>query len=160
MVGLHVAQPNLWSGVWSPLRLGRPDLDQLAWAAYESGFVCASIGTRTVDLLSSDTLSAVIRSLPALTHAIKLNTPVVGATGEPPPTIEVAVDFDNVIIWNGAAVASYDELERRMQAAARTRPQPHLSVSADKRSHYDALAHVLGIAQRSGMQQIGIRELK
>jgi biopolymer transport protein ExbD len=99
-------------------------------------------------------------TLPALTHAIKLNTPIVGGPGEPPPTIEVAVDFDNVIIWNGAAVASYDELERRMQAAARTRPQPHLSVSADKRSHYDALAHVLGIAQRSGMQQIGIRELK
>ena len=99
-------------------------------------------------------------TLPALTHAIKLNTPGVGATGQPPPTIEIAVDFDNVIVWNGAPVASYEELESKMQAAARTRPQPHLSVSADKRSHYDALAHVLGIAQRSGMQQIGIRELR
>jgi biopolymer transport protein ExbD len=47
-----------------------------------------------------------------------------------------------------------------MQAAARVKPQPHLSVSADKRSRYDALAHVLGIAQRNGMQQIGIRELR
>lgn len=99
-------------------------------------------------------------TLPALTHAIKLNTPVVGAAGEPPPTIEVAVDFDDVIVWNGTPVASYDELERMMQTTAQLRPQPSLTVRADKRSRYDALAHVLGIAQRSGMRQIGIQELR
>jgi biopolymer transport protein ExbD len=105
-------------------------------------------------------LIMLIITLPAMTHAIKINTPPGSTTAEPPPTVEVAVDFDNVIVWNGSPVASYDELERKMQSAAKLRPQPHLTVRADKRSRYDALAHVLGIAQRNGLQQIGIQELR
>lgn len=105
-------------------------------------------------------LIMLIITLPAMTHAIKINTPYGNDAAKPPPTIEVAVDFDNVIVWNGSPVASYEELERMMQAAAKLRPQPHLTVRADKRSRYDALAHVLGIAQRNGLREIGIQELR
>ena len=103
-------------------------------------------------------LIMLIITLPAMTHAIKLDVPI-GKEGvvEPPPAIEVGVDFDNVVVWNGTAVGSFEELESMMQAAARTIPQPHINVRADRRSKYDAVAHVLAIAQRSGMKHIGIQ---
>jgi biopolymer transport protein ExbD len=94
-------------------------------------------------------------TLPAMTHAIKIDMPV-GGVGEPPQAIEVAVDFDNTIVWDGAIVGTFDELELKMRQAARLLPQPHLNVRADRRSKYDAVAHVLAIAQRSGMRRIAI----
>lgn len=102
-------------------------------------------------------LIMLIITLPAMTHAIKLDVPI-GRDGapDPPPAIEVAVDFDNVVVWNGTAVGGFDELEMKMRAASRTIPQPHINVRADRRSKYDSVAHVLAIAQRSGMRHIGI----
>jgi biopolymer transport protein ExbD len=103
-------------------------------------------------------LIMLIITLPAMTHAIKLDVPIgVEGAPEPPPAIEVGVDFDNVVVWNGSAVGSLSDLEMMMQQAARTTPQPHLNVRADRRSHYDTVAHVLAIAQRNGMRHIGIQ---
>jgi biopolymer transport protein ExbD len=101
-------------------------------------------------------LIMLIITLPAMTHAIKLDTPFGGKVGEPPKAMEVAVDFDNAVVWNGAIVANFDELELKMREAARGVPQPHLNVRADRRSKYDSVARVLAIAQRSGLRQIAI----
>jgi len=101
-------------------------------------------------------LIMLIITLPVMTHAIKVDTPRAGE-GEPTPTIEVMVDFDNTLLWNGEVVTSYGELEARMQEALRARAQPQLHVRADRRSQYDSVAHVLAIAQRSGMQRIAIQ---
>jgi biopolymer transport protein ExbD len=100
-------------------------------------------------------LIMLIITLPAMTHAIKIDMPN-GGTGEPPKAMEVAVDFDNAVVWNGAIVANFDELELKMREAARGVPQPHLNVRADRRSKYDSVARVLAIAQRSGLRQIAI----
>jgi biopolymer transport protein ExbD len=101
-------------------------------------------------------LIMLIITLPAMTHAIKIDTPL-GGTGEPPRAIEVAVDFDNTLVWDGAVIATFQELEHRMREAAHVSPQPHLNVRADRRSKYDAVAQVLAIAQRNGMRQIAIQ---
>jgi biopolymer transport protein ExbD len=101
-------------------------------------------------------LIMLIITLPAMTHAIKLDVPIGSPDATPPPAIEVGVDFDNVVVWNGTPVGSFEELESMMRSAARTVPQPHINVRADRRSKYDAVAHVLAIAQRSGMKHIGI----
>ena len=99
-------------------------------------------------------LIMLIITLPAMTHAIKVDMPIGGK--EPPKAIEVAVDFDNAVVWNGEIVSGFDQLELKMQEAARVVPQPHLNVRADRRSQYDSVAHVLAIAQRSGLKQIAI----
>ena len=101
-------------------------------------------------------LIMLIITLPAMTHAIKLDMPGIGGVVASPPAIEVAVDFDDTIVWNGSIVSSLDELELRMRDAARAVPQPHINVRADRRSKYDAVAHVLALAQRSGLRKIGI----
>jgi biopolymer transport protein ExbD len=101
-------------------------------------------------------LIMLIITLPAMTHAIKIDMPVVGEVGEPPRALEIAVDFDNTVVWNGEIVSGFDALESRMREAARVVPQPHLNVRADRRSKYDSVAHVLAIAQRSGLRHIAI----
>ena len=100
-------------------------------------------------------LIMLIITLPAMTHAIKVDTPH-GGTAEPRPAIELAVDFDNLVLWNGEPVRDYAALEEMMRSAARSQPQPTVNVRADRRASYDAVAHVLGIAQRNGMQHLAI----
>jgi biopolymer transport protein ExbD len=101
-------------------------------------------------------LIMLIITLPAMTHAIKIDMPGVGDEHATPRALEVAVDFDNTVVWNGEIVAGFDALESRMREAAHAVPQPHLNVRADRRSKYDSVAHVLAIAQRSGMRYIAI----
>ena len=100
-------------------------------------------------------LIMLIITLPAMTHAIKVDTPR-GGDAEPRPAIELAVDFDNLVLWNGEPIGDYLVLEQKMQAAARSYPQPTVNVRADRRASYDTVAHVLGIAQRNGMQHLAI----
>jgi biopolymer transport protein ExbD len=100
-------------------------------------------------------LIMLILTLPAMTHAIKVDMP--GTTrGASAETVGLLVDFDGTVLWNGAVIADMNELERRMRAESHKSPQPTLQVRADRRAKYDTVAHVLAIAQRNGMQRIAI----
>lgn len=68
--------------------LHQHEIDQLSWAAYESGFVCANIGTPSVSLLNSDALSLVIRSLPNLLHG-RTSPVYIGLRPQSPPVIQI-----------------------------------------------------------------------
>lgn len=98
-----------------------------------------------------------IITLPLTTNITRLDLP-----GEPlinPPArdkIELAIDFDGVMAWNGVVVESEAQLERYFRAAAAQRVQPELHVAPDKRAKYDHVARVLASAQRHGLTHIGI----
>lgn len=99
-----------------------------------------------------------IITLPMLTNITRLDLP---GRGPPEPvtrdTIDLAIDFDGAIVWNGSVLASREELERYFKAAAaRGEEQPELHVRPDKRAEYDHVAHVLAAAQRSGLRYIGV----
>lgn len=100
-------------------------------------------------------LIMLIITLPAMTHAIRLDSPGAGV-GVTPATVAVLVEFDGTILWEGAPVADFDDLERRMRQEARKLPQPAIDVRPDKRARYDHVAHVLAIAQRNGIRNIAI----
>lgn len=61
-------------------------IDELAWSAYESGFLCINIGTDTVDLLSTDTMSLVMPSILDLVHGRDARM-VLGIRPQEPPAI-------------------------------------------------------------------------
>jgi biopolymer transport protein ExbD len=98
-----------------------------------------------------------IITLPVMTHAVKLDMP---STRPPPPTnemtqpINVEIDFDGSVLWNGARVP-LSSLEGYFRVEARKDPQPELHVRPNRRADYDTVAKVLALAQRSGMQRIG-----
>lgn len=98
-----------------------------------------------------------IITLPLMTNITKLDLPQV-----PDPdtvkrnVIDLAIDFDGAIVWNGSLIESLDQLERYFRAEAAKGLPPELHVRPDRRAEYDRVAHVLASAQRSGLKRIGI----
>lgn len=96
-----------------------------------------------------------IVTLPIQTHAVKLTMP----SNAPPPlkpleVVELGVEFDGTVSWNGAAV-SRAVLDGYLADAARKNPQPEIHLHADRLAQYDMVAKVLADAQRLGATQIG-----
>lgn len=96
-----------------------------------------------------------IITLPVMTNNIKLDLPQgPGSTAEP-EAINLFIDYDGTIVWNGATVSNLEQLEQYFRAEAGKPNQAELHVRPDKRAKYDDVAQVLGMAQRNGIQRIG-----
>jgi biopolymer transport protein ExbD len=104
-------------------------------------------------------LVTLIVSLPIQTHAVKLDMP--NANNPPPPpdqrpeVIDIEVDFDGTIVYNGNPVPSIDTLEGYFRTEAQKDPQPEIHLRPDRRAKYDVVARVLAAAQRNRMKKIG-----
>jgi biopolymer transport protein ExbD len=99
-----------------------------------------------------------IITIPVMTHAVKLDMP--RPTNAPPPpvqpeVIDIEIDFDGTIVWNGTAVAGVEVVERYFRVESQKDPQPELHLRPDKRAKYDTVAKVLASAQRNRMKKIG-----
>jgi len=99
-----------------------------------------------------------IITIPVQTHAVKLDMP---NPLSPPPTvqpevIDLIVDFDGTLLWNGQQVPNGDTLVSYFTEAAAKDPQPELHLRPNKLAKYDIVAKVLATAQRKGIRNIGI----
>jgi len=103
-------------------------------------------------------LVMLIITIPIQTHAVKLNMPV----GNPPPppvpptVVQLEVDFDGTVLWDGETVADRPTLEARFVSAARTEPQPEFHLRPNKIVTYKYVAGVMAAAQRNGITKIGL----
>ena len=104
-------------------------------------------------------LVTLIVSLPIMTHAVKLDMPDVSHPPPPPPTppevIDLEIDFDGTVVWNGSAVTGMDQLEGYFHSERDKEPQPEIHLRPDRRAKYDVVAKVLASAQRNHMKKIG-----
>jgi len=104
-------------------------------------------------------LVTLIVSLPIMTHAVKLDMPDVSHPPPPPPTppevIDLEIDFDGTVVWNGSAVTGMDQLEGYLHSERDKEPQPEIHLRPDRRAKYDVVAKVLAAAQRNHMKKIG-----
>src|SRR3984893_3322263 len=103
-------------------------------------------------------LVTLIVSLPVMTHAVKLDMP----QNQPPPpqdqrpeVIDLEVDFDGTVVWNGTVVQNVSQLEGYFNEEAKKDPQPEIHLRPDRRAKYDYVAKVLAAAQRNRMKKIG-----
>ena len=98
-----------------------------------------------------------IITIPVMTHAVKLDMP--RASNAPslvqPVVIQLEIDFDGTVLWNGTAVSDFDLLDQYFRREAANDPQPELHIRPSKRAKYDVVARVLASAQRNGMRKIG-----
>ena len=101
-------------------------------------------------------LVLLIVTLPIQTHAVKLDMPAPNTTPPTvePETVDLGVDFDGTVTWNGAAV-DRGTMDAYFEDAARKNPQPEIHVNANRLAKYDAVAKVLADAQRLGETHIG-----
>ncbi|HEY8449148.1 MAG TPA: biopolymer transporter ExbD [Bacillota bacterium] len=104
-------------------------------------------------------LIMLIVTLPVMTHAVKLDMPQVSQPPPPnaprPEVIELEIDFDGTVVWNGTVVPSLNTLEGYFRVEATKDPQPEIHLRPDRRVKYDHVAKVLAAAQRNHMQKIG-----
>jgi biopolymer transport protein ExbD len=103
-------------------------------------------------------LTLLIITLPIQTHAVKLDMPINPPPPPliPPPVVELAVDFDGTITWNGQAV-SRDQLDSYLEQEGQKplEEQSEIHLHPDKLAKYDVVAKVLADAQRLGVVKIG-----
>ena len=103
-------------------------------------------------------LTLLIITLPIQTHAVKLDMPAPNTTPPTfiPPTVELGVDFDGTITWNGTPVdratmdAYFADIGKKP-----TEQQDEIHVNPNRLAKYDAVALVLADAQRLGATHIG-----
>jgi biopolymer transport protein ExbD len=103
-------------------------------------------------------LVTLIVTLPIMTHAVKLDMPQLNNPPPPnqqPEVIDLEIDFDGTIVWNGTPVASLQQLEGYFHTEADKDPQPEIHLRPDRRAKYDVVARVLAAAQRNRMKKIG-----
>lgn len=103
-------------------------------------------------------LIMLIITIPIQTHAIKLDMPRPNATArnEPPQIIEIRIDFDGALEWNGEMLNGISQLETFLTQAAGEDPQPELHIRPNKLAKYQYVATVMAAAQRIGVTRIGI----
>src|SRR3954449_492095 len=97
----------------------------------QSPVVCDINITPLIDVMLV-LLVTLIVSLPMMTHAVKLDMPNTPPAQDvaPPEVIDLEIDFDGTVAWNGRTVKGLPELERDFQSAARKSPQPEIHLHA------------------------------
>jgi biopolymer transport protein ExbD len=99
-------------------------------------------------------LVTLILSIPVMTHSVKLNLPI--PNNQPPPpvkpeVIDLDIDFDGTIVWNGTPLSGIDALESNFKQVVDNDPQPEVHLRPDRRTRYDVVAKVMAAAQRNRM---------
>jgi biopolymer transport protein ExbD len=123
-----------------------------------SGAVMCDINTTPLIDVMLVLLVTLIVSLPIMTHAVKLDMP---QSNNPPPqdqrpeVIDLEVDFDGTVVWNGTPVKDIGQLEGYFHSEADKPVQPEIHLRPDRRVRYDYVAKVLAAAQRNRMKKIG-----
>jgi len=97
-----------------------------------------------------------IIAAPLLTYAIKLDLPAAQAApaGPAPAAIDISIDANGKLFWNGTALPA-GALGFRLKQAAEAAPQPELHLRADRAVRYEFVAQLMAAAQRAGIQHIG-----
>ncbi len=104
-------------------------------------------------------LIMLIITIPLQTNATKMDLPVGPPPAEqqpPPPVVNIDVDFDGLVYWNGAVVPDQAALESRLRVVASEQPQPEVHLKPNKLVVYRHVIAVLAAAQRLGVTKIGL----
>jgi len=124
-----------------------------------SGATFCDINTTPLIDMMLVLLVTLIVTLPVMTHAVKLDMPNVTNPPPPPPTppevIDLEIDFDGAVVWNGSQVSGLPQLESYFHAERDKQPQPEIHLRPDRRAKYEVVAKVLAAAQRNHMKKIG-----
>jgi biopolymer transport protein ExbD len=103
-------------------------------------------------------LIMLIITIPIQMHAVKMNLPV----GNPPPPavqpqiVQIDIDFDGTMTWNGTPIPDKATLESKLAQVAAEPVQDEIHVRPNKLVPYKDVAAVMSAAQRVGATKIGL----
>ncbi len=123
-----------------------------------TGEMCDINTTPLIDVMLVLLIMFII-TLPVMTHAVKLDMP---NPNRPPPlqnqqpeVIDIEIDYDGTIVWNGSPVPNMPTLEQYFRTESMKDPQPEIHLRPDPLVKYDFVAKVLAAAQHNSMKKIG-----
>jgi biopolymer transport protein ExbD len=95
-------------------------------------------------------------TIPVIRHAVKIDLPHASSQKEDtkPAQIDVSVQQDGTVLWNGTPVDDA-ALRAKIASAAQATPQPELHLNADRKVAYEKVAQVMSAAQSGGLTKIG-----
>lgn len=104
-------------------------------------------------------LVMLIITIPVQKHAVKLDMPV--DQNQPPPTepinaIDLEVDFDGTLYWDGVTLTGQQDLQYRLQQISKIDPQPEFHIRPNRLAAYKYVINVMATAQRLGVTKIGM----
>lgn len=98
-----------------------------------------------------------IITIPVINHAVKIDLP--RATSQPnsvkPEHINLTIDAQEKIRWNGEPINDDALLKQKIIFAAQQRPQAELHLHAERKTPYERIAQVMAAAQSGGLTKIG-----
>ena len=104
-------------------------------------------------------LVMLIITIPIQLHAVNLNMPA--GNPPPPPTppevVQLDIDFDGTVVWNGEVEPTRGAMEAKMKAAVDQPVQPEIHIRPNKLVAYRSVAAVMASAQRLGLNKIAHR---
>jgi biopolymer transport protein ExbD len=127
-------------------------------SAAEEGEVMSEMNTTPLIDVMLVLLVMLIITIPIQLHSVDLNMPI----GNPPPplikpeVVQIDIDADNAIRWNGDVLGGQAALEAKLSIAAGQVVQPELHLRPNKQAAYKTVAAVMAAFQRKGLTKIGI----
>ena len=103
-------------------------------------------------------LVMLIVTIPIQTHAVKLDMPVNAPpkSDQTPDFVELQVDFDGTVLWNGNVVSSMGQLNGYLNTVAAQPQQPEIHIRPHKLVKYEYVAKVMAAVQRLGLKKMGL----
>jgi biopolymer transport protein ExbD len=96
-----------------------------------------------------------IISLPPVTHAVKIDNPQSATPPlRPSVVVNLGIDFDGTLSWNGTAV-DRKTMQSYITEQAGEDPQPEVHISVDKFTKYERVVETLADLQSRGLKKIG-----
>ena len=132
----------------------------LLCAALVSLSACKEEAVKKVEepapVVAAKPAEAVIVTAPMLTHAVKVDLPKASSSLNvtKPDNVQLAIDAESHLYWNGAPIEA-DALKVRLHDAAALQPQPELHIRADRTTPYEKVAQVMSMAASEGLGKIG-----
>ncbi len=97
-----------------------------------------------------------IVTIPIQTHAVKLDMPgPVPPRFTQPEVVDLEIDFDGTVIWNGSVVPNRATLWAYLENVGYESDQPEIHLRPNRLARYETVALVLADAQSLGVEKIG-----
>ncbi len=95
-------------------------------------------------------------TIPVVTQTIAMSLPKENniARQTKPENIEVSVNKDGDVFWNGQALADNEDLFLRLKKVAVMNPQPEIHIRGDEKSRYESIGRVVFACQRAAIAKI------
>ena len=95
-------------------------------------------------------------TIPVVTQTIAMSLPKENniARQTRPENIEVSVNKDGDVFWNGQPLADNEDLFLRLKKVAVLNPQPEIHIRGDEKSRYESIGRVVFACQRAAILKI------